>query len=500
MQTRKLGRATGGLLPVDAVATPYFSDPKYAGLLEAAPDAMVIINRESSIVIANTQTENIFGYARSEILGKPIQILISALQLASYMEHPEIRPMGTGLSLTGRRKDYSEFPVEVSLTPLETEGDALFIAVAVRDVTERGRAEKKFRGLLEAAPDAIVIADDKGLIVLVNSETEKLFGYPRELILGQSFEMLIPQRFHSIIPATNYFVDPVARPMGLELYALRQDGSEFPVEISYRPLETESGILVSAAIRDVSERKIFQESLERANRLKSEFLANMSHELRTPLNGIIGFSEFLIDEKTGPLNPKQKEYLGDILTSGRHLLQLINDILDLSKVEAGKMEVNTEVFSIKTAVSEVTSIITPAIKKRHLDFQVSIDDNADSVNLDKQKVKQILYNLLSNATKFTADNGQIRLRVSQEAPGFLRLEVQDTGIGIKAEDIGKLFVEFQQLDAGSDRRYQGTGLGLALTKNFVELLGGTITLESKPGVGTTFIVVLPSSYKKKGLV
>jgi PAS domain S-box-containing protein len=499
MQTRKLGRATGGLLPVDAVATPYLSDPKYAGLLEAAPDAMVIINRESSIVIANTQTENIFGYARSEILGKPIQILISALQLASYMEHPEIRPMGTGLSLTGRRKDYSEFPVEVSLTPLETEGDALFIAVAVRDVTERGRAEKKFRGLLEAAPDAIVIADDKGLIVLVNSETEKLFGYPRELILGQSFEMLIPQRFHSIIPATNYFVDPVARPMGLELYALRQDGSEFPVEISYRPLETESGILVSAAIRDVSERKIFQESLERANRLKSEFLANMSHELRTPLNGIIGFSEFLIDEKTGPLNPKQKEYLGDILTSGRHLLQLINDILDLSKVEAGKMEVNTEVFSIKTAVSEVTSIITPAIKKRHLDFQVSIDDNADSVNLDKQKVKQILYNLLSNATKFTADNGQIRLRVSQEAPGFLRLEVQDTGIGIKAEDIGKLFVEFQQLDAGSDRRYQGTGLGLALTKNFVELLGGTITLESKPGVGTTFIVVLPSSYKKKGL-
>jgi PAS domain S-box-containing protein len=483
--------AGNGKLKLDPFATPFFSDEKYVRLLEAAPDAMVIINRESSIVLANSQTENIFGYERNDILGKPIQILISALQLASYMETPIIRSMGSGLSLTGRRKDYSEFPVEVSLSPLETEGDALFIAVAIRDVTERGRAEKKFRGLLEAAPDAIVIADDKGLIVLVNSQTEKLFGYSRDLILGQSFEMLIPQRFHNIIPATNYFVDPVARPMGLELYGLRQDGSEFPVEISYNPLETETGVLVSAAIRDVTERKVFQESLEKANRLKSEFLANMSHELRTPLNGIIGFSEFLIDEKTGPLNPKQKEYLGDVLSSGRHLLQLINDILDLAKVEAGKMEMNIEEFSLRQAIAEVTSIVNPALKKKHLALDVILDPDVDIVNLDQSKMKQVLYNLLSNATKFTEDNGKISLRAHLIENNFIHLEVQDSGIGIKPEDIEKLFIEFQQLDSGSDRRYQGTGLGLALTRSIIEMMGGTIGVSSEYGVGSTFTITFP---------
>ncbi len=498
MQSIKPALNGGDEVSVETVATPYFSDAKYIRLLEAAPDAMVIVNREGSIVLANSQTENIFGYQRSEILGKPIEVLISSLQLSSYMEKPTIRPMGSGLSHTALRKDGTEFPVEFSLTPLETVGDFLFIAVAIRDVTDRGRAEKKFRGLLEAAPDAIVIADDKGLIVLVNSQTEKLFGYPRDLILGQSFEMLIPQRFHSVIPATNYFVDPVARPMGLELYALHQDGTEFPVEISYSPLETETGVLVSAAIRDVSERKLFQESLEKANRLKSEFLANMSHELRTPLNGIIGFSEFLIDEKTGPLNPKQKEYLGDILTSGRHLLQLINDILDLAKVESGKMSLHNEAFSLSKAVSEVTSIVNPSIKKKHLAFQISIDNPVDSVVLDLQKVKQILYNLLSNAVKFTEVGGKVDLRATLHEKDFLRLEVQDSGIGIKAEDIEKLFVEFQQLEAGSDRRYQGTGLGLALTKSLVEMMNGTVEVESKPGSGSTFTVYLPRELARAG--
>ena len=472
---------------------------RYArSLIEANLDPLVTISPEGKITDVNEASVKVTGVPKDQLIGT---------DFSNYFTEPE--KAGAGYKQVLQEGLVRDYPLSIRHTTgtvtdvlynasvyRDEKGKVLGVFAAARDVTDRGRAEKKFRGLLEAAPDAIVIADDKGIIVLVNSQTEKLFGYPRDLILGNSFEMLIPQRFHSVIPSTNYFVNPEARPMGLELYGLRQDGSEFPVEISYSPLETEAGVLVSAAIRDVSERKRFQESLEKANQLKSEFLANMSHELRTPLNGIIGFSEFLIDEKTGPVNAKQKEYLGDILNSGRHLLQLINDILDLAKVESGKMELTIEAFSLGKMVSEVTSIVNPAIKKKHLDLQVSIDDAVDAVKLDQQKLKQVLYNLLSNAAKFTDDNGKIEVRARPHEKGFVRLEVQDSGIGIKPEDIEKLFVEFQQLDAGSDRRYQGTGLGLALTKSIVEMMGGTIGVESEPGKGSTFTAILPISLEK----
>jgi signal transduction histidine kinase len=233
-----------------------------------------------------------------------------------------------------------------------------------------------------------------------------------------------------------------------------------------------------------------------ANRMKSEFLANMSHELRTPLNGIIGFSEFLVDEKPGKLNDKQKEYLNDVLNSGRHLLQLINDVLDLSKVEAGKMELFPEPFNLSTAVDEVCSIVSPMAKRKNISIRSEVEPKVERITLDKQKFKQVLYNLLSNAVKFTDDGGLVEITAGPHGPDRLRMRVRDTGIGIKPGDFEELFVEFRQIDSGAARKYEGTGLGLSLTKKIIELQEGSISVESAPGKGSTFTVILPMRVEK----
>jgi signal transduction histidine kinase len=231
--------------------------------------------------------------------------------------------------------------------------------------------------------------------------------------------------------------------------------------------------------------------VQEADRLKSEFLAMMSHELRTPLNGIIGFSEFILDEKPGPLNPKQREYMSDVLTSGRHLLELINDILDLSKVEAGKMELHPEPLRLAKVIEEVCAIINPMAMKKNINVTTTLDKRLDRLTLDSQKLKQVLYNLLSNAVKFTPEGGKIEITAKPSGENEFLLLVRDSGAGIRPEDLGKLFMAFQQLHSAGARPHDGTGLGLALTKKIVELQGGTLKVESELGRGSLFAVTLP---------
>lgn len=362
--------------------------------------------------------------------------------------------------------------------------------------------ESRFRDLLETIPDAVVMANAAGRVVLSNSHAETLFGYMPGELNGAQVESLLPERYRRGHVGFRHAYSESPRPramgQGLELFGLRKDGQEFPVEISLGPIDTEEGPMVISAIRDISERKQIQLDLHQKNielqnaaEAKNRFLANMSHELRTPLNGVIGFADFLVGEKPGPLNEKQKEYLTDILHSGRHLLQLINDVLDLAKVEAGKMEVHPKRFNPNKAIEEVCAVVRPLSQRKSIHMRLEVSPHLADVVQDESKFKQVFYNLVANAVKFTDERGEIAITGQPVERGFFEIAVSDTGIGIKSADLERLFKEFEQLDSSASRRFEGTGLGLALTKQIVELLGGSIRVESEEGLGSTFTVCLP---------
>jgi signal transduction histidine kinase/CheY-like chemotaxis protein len=292
--------------------------------------------------------------------------------------------------------------------------------------------------------------------------------------------------------------------VGIEQHKLTEElktrTSQMETEIYLRAQEVQNANQqLETANRELArlyeETKEQSKRIQEANRLKSEFLANMSHELRTPLNGIIGFAEIMHDGKVGPISADHKEYLGDILTSARHLLQLINDILDLSKVEAGKMEFVPQRIDPATVVSEVRDIVRTLAAKKRIALRIEIDPSLSSIEADSRSLKQILYNYLSNALKFTPEEGAVTVRVKPKDADHFRIEVEDNGIGIKPEDMGHLFVEFKQLDATTAKKYSGTGLGLALTKKIVEAQGGRAGATSTPGKGSIFYAILPRAFR-----
>jgi PAS domain S-box-containing protein len=385
--------------------------------------------------------------------------------------------------------------------------------------------ERRFRKLLEAAPDAILEVDPQGRIVLLNDAAERMFGYSREQLLGLNVDTLVPtaMRARHVEHRTAYTSRPQTRPMGsrLELEAQRKDGTLFPVEISLSPNWTEGSLSVIASVRDITERKQAEDRIraireqytaelsakneqlearnlevEKANRLKSEFVASMSHELRTPLHTIIGFSELLSEEVEGSLNAKQQRFIGHVLQDARHLLELINQVLDISKIESGRLELQRETFAFDGCLEEVLA----GVRQRAETKKVRLENRnafAEQLYADRMRVKEILYNLLSNAVKFT-DTGGIVWVESLDDGSFLQVTVADTGIGIAPEEHAEIFEKFYQ--AGESARFrEGTGLGLAITRQLVELHGGRIWLESKAGQGSKFHVTLPLAKRQVSL-
>jgi len=373
------------------------------------------------------------------------------------------------------------------------------------------RANDELRALVEASPLAIVGYDAAGNVVSWHGGAEQLFGWTSDEVVGRALDHVPPDKIDELHQLRERVLGNGDSLTELETVRQRKDGSRVEVSISTARLHDPAGRLsgVVAVYSDITERRRAaanqraREVAEAANRAKSQFLANMSHELRTPLNAIIGFSELLEDQAYGDLNERQHKYVTNILSSGRHLLQLVNDILDLAKVEAGRLVVEASEFSVATALEEVQRIVEPLALAKRIALTVESSDDLPRLIADRPKVKQILYNLVSNAVKFTPEGGRVNIaaRAVGQRPDLLLppewqaegivISVVDTGIGIGPEDLERVFLEFEQLDSSYARQQEGTGLGLALTRRLVELHGGRVWVESEVGRGSRFSFVLP---------
>jgi PAS domain S-box-containing protein len=505
-----------------------FSSGVFRDIVQSVPVGIIAIASTGQVEFWNLAAERILGWSEKEVMSGSLPI-----QLPLTVTNAEVE-------LERRRKDGSLVVLQVRTIPWrDSIGNEFGSLVILSDVTarltaeaavqqltqqeEQGRSRERenmrFRELLEAAPDAIIEVDQEGRIVLLNKVTEQLFGYPREELLGQSVEVLIPKNIRGEHHKHRgvYWSRPATRPMGtgLKLEAQRKNGSRFPVEISLSPVQFDEGLRVSAIIRDVSERRLVEEHLtaiqaaytqelaakncelearneevERANHLKSEFLSGMSHELRTPLHTIIGFTELLEEEIQGPLNEKQRRFIRHIHKDSQHLLALINDVLDLSKIESGRLELQREIFPLTVALEEAVSSIRPRAdaKSIRIDFASS---SPISLYADRLRFKQILYNLLSNAVKFTPEGGGVSVEVISLGD-FIEISVNDTGVGIPASAQDAVFDKFYQVGQRQAVGTEGTGLGLAITRRLVEEHGGSIRLESEPGKGSRFTFTIPA--------
>jgi PAS domain S-box-containing protein len=539
-------RHAEALLTTGALQNAIFNSANFSSI---ATDANGVIQ------IFNVGAERMLGYTAADVMNKitpadisdPQEVITRAKALSFELGTP-INPGFEALvfkasrgiediyELTYIRKDGSRFPAVDSVTALRDAHDIIIGYLLIgTDNTARKQVEEErmkldqrlrdqhfyTRSLIESNIDALMTTDPRGIITDVNKQTEALTGCTRDELIGAPFKNYFTDS-HRAEAAINRVLSE-GKVTNYELTARARNGTLTVVSYNATTFHDRDRSLqgVFASARDMTELKRYERTLQQKNveledasRMKSEFLANMSHELRTPLNAIIGFSEILKDGLIGEMSEQQRGFIGDIFGSGKHLLSLINDILDLSKVEAGKMTLDLENVQASSTFANSLSIIREKAASRNINLVMDDAEDLGTIQADPRKIKQILYNLLSNAVKFSSEGGQVTLRAvrvprkevgqlsgtwtgrslplsKSEFAEFLKISVTDTGIGISLQGLERLFKPFSQIDSGLARRFEGTGLGLAMVKLLAELHGGTVAVESAVGEGSCFTVWLP---------
>jgi PAS domain S-box-containing protein len=461
------------------------------GLLEAAPDAMVVVNKSAEIVLVNLQAKLEFGYRRAELLGQEVTYIIPegfAERLLKDGVDAMAQQIPKGIDLTGRRKKGDEFPIEIMLSPLESgEGILVIRDISLRKDEERrvARMESRYRGLLEAAPDAMVVVNHGGEIVLANLQAEKEFGYGQNELLGQNMKNIIPEGLAERLLAGGLGSAEDALTLqiaaGIELTGLRKDGGEFPVEIMLSPLESAEGIVV---IRDISARK-------HNERLKDEFVSTVSHELRTPLTSISGSLGLLAEQWAGELPKSAARLLAIAHTNSQRLVRLINDILDIEKLESSRVVFNLSKVDLRSLVKHAIEENRGFAEGYGVHVRLDATSAASEVNADPDRLAQVVTNLLSNAIKFSPAGEEVLVAVENNG-NVIRVSVRDHGCGVPDDFKPHVFEKFAQADGTTSRQQGGTGLGLSIVKQIVERLGGDVGFADAPGGGTIFHVELPA--------